>query len=557
MKTVYSIGIDFGTSNSCVSYATYYDRGNGEVDPDPLQRPDVVTFNHRDTVPTVVFVGDGRDHPPMFGELADEKSPFFPELTRSGFKLKLSHATGGREAYLLTKQFLTYLRQRTAEVVPLNQRDASVRVETIIGHPVQWSPDQREETRRAAIEAGFPNVRLEEESMAALYSHLCDDRDNFQPKPGSRILMVDMGGGTTDFAFLQLSMANEQRPISIPVDPSGSVPPWGDDHRSYGGRDMDQLMLEYLARDWDPKVVKRHRQALLREVRRFKEGFSDRMREGHTEFETLWLVGEDARPVKLTREEFESFASPYMEYFEVLLRGALEEARLAPRQVTHLILTGGHSRWYFVDETLKRVFSHLSTQNRTILRHSHPEQSVARGLAYVPLVRSNGGAILAPTRKAAHAIWVSIPNGSLVDNSSGNRLSLGGSNSWEEPVLLIPRGQTLPFQTRAPLRICVQQLGLSSREASVSIRFFSGQRKMPLAERVAKFERGVMEQISKAVSLCLPWARSMTPDQFEVLVACQVDEHELITAELLVTRYLRGKPLEVQRQKMKLNTAAA
>ena len=49
----------------------------------------------------------------------------------------------------------------------------------------------------------------------------------------------------------------------------------------------------------------------------------------------------------------------------------------------------------------------------------------------------------------------------------------------------------------------------------------------------------------------------MTPDQFEVLVACQVDEHELITAELLVTRYLRGKPMAVQRQKMKLSTGVA
>ncbi len=49
----------------------------------------------------------------------------------------------------------------------------------------------------------------------------------------------------------------------------------------------------------------------------------------------------------------------------------------------------------------------------------------------------------------------------------------------------------------------------------------------------------------------------MSADQFEVLVACQVDEHELITAELLVTRYLHGKPMEVQREKMQLNTVAA
>ena len=42
MRTVYTIWIDFGTSNSCVTYASYYDRGNGEVDPDPLQRPEAI-----------------------------------------------------------------------------------------------------------------------------------------------------------------------------------------------------------------------------------------------------------------------------------------------------------------------------------------------------------------------------------------------------------------------------------------------------------------------------------------------------------------------------------
>src|SRR4051794_41148816 len=102
MKTLYAVGIDFGTSNSCVAYATYYDRGNGEVDPDPLQRPDVVTFNHRETIPTVMFLGDGKDQAPQFGELAEDKAPFYPELTRSGFKLRLGDAKSGKEAFLLS-----------------------------------------------------------------------------------------------------------------------------------------------------------------------------------------------------------------------------------------------------------------------------------------------------------------------------------------------------------------------------------------------------------------------------------------------------------------------
>lgn len=556
MKTLYTIGIDFGTSNSCVAYATYYDRGSGDVDPDPVHRPEAIAFNHRETIPTIMFLGDGSDQPPMFGEPAEEKAPFYPELTRSGFKLRLGRPDTGREAYLLAKQFLTHLRQRTAEVVPLDSKDNRLRFETIVGHPVQWSADQREETRRAAQEAGFPNVQLEEESMAALYSHLCEDKGAFQPKPGSRILMVDMGGGTTDFAFMQLAMAADQRPVSTPVDPAPAVAAWGNGRRSYGGRDMDQLFLDYLCRDWDPEVVKRNRQSLLRDVRRFKEAFSNRINEGESDHESLWLVDQDARQVRLTRAEFARFAAEYIAHFEVLLKGALAEARVAPRQVTHLILTGGHSRWYFVDDVLKEVFPHLSAGNGSILRHARPEQSVARGLAYVPMVRSNTQGLMAPVRRAAHAVWVAVPNGALMANGGAGTPVRAGTQ-WEEPVLLIPRGQPLPFQTRSPLRIRVEQLGLDSKEAAVSIRFFSGQQRSPLTERVARFERGFWEQVNKSLSF-LPWAKAtVTPDQFEVLVACQVDEHELITAELLVTRYLRGKPMEVQRQKMKLSTGTA
>ena len=555
MKTVYTIGIDFGTSNSCLTYGTYIDRGGGDVDPDPVQRPEVIPINGRDTIPTVCFLGDGGELPPMFGELAEEKAPYYPELTRSGFKLRLGHAQTGKEAFMLARQFLTYLRQRAAEVVPLDSRDASIRVETIVGHPVQWSADQREETRRAAVEAGFPNVKLEEESMAALYSHLCDDRDGLKPRPGSRILMVDMGGGTTDFAFLQLAMDTRQRPISIPVDPAPSVAAWGNNRRSYGGRDLDQLMLDYLTRDWSPDEVKRNRQSLMRDVRRFKEAFSNELRQGGNSLKTLWLVGDDAREVSLSRQEFEAFAGDYIRHFEALLKGALSEANVAPRQVTHLILTGGHSAWYYVEEAVTRVLGHLSIKDRTILRHRQPEQSVSRGLAYVPLMRANAGGIMAPIRKSAHAVWVSVPNGALSAGPSGRSVPSGAR--YDEPVLLLPRGQQLPFQTRAPLRIKVEQLGLDSKEANVAIRFFSGQQRMPLTERIARFERGFWEQWQKALSMRLPWVKQMTPDEFEVLVACQVDENELITAELLVTRFVQGKATEVQRQKMKLSTGAA
>src|SRR5205814_5413561 len=122
-----------------------------------------------------------------------------------------------------------------------------------------------------------------------------------------------------------------------------------------------------------------------------------------------------------------------------------------------------------VERTLGTVFPHLFVGHRTIFRHSHPEQSVARGLAYDPLVRSSRGGFLAPVRRAAHPVWLSIPsNVPTVQNGENER----------DPVLLIPRGQLLPFQTTTPLKFQVEQVATDSQETQVKVQFLSGQQRL-------------------------------------------------------------------------------
>jgi hypothetical protein len=543
MGTVYAIGIDFGTANSCVAYASYFDRGDGEVDPDPLHRPEVLPFHNRDTIPTCIHIGDGKQQPPAFGEAAEERAFTDPSRFFTGFKLHLGNPETGHDAFRLTKYFLGYLRKRVASFVPLDSSGGSERVETIVGHPVQWSADQRESTLRAAQEVGFPNVRLEEESLAALYCHVFDERTGFSPEPGSHVLTIDMGGGTTDFAFLHIPAEADQRPVSIPVHPT----PQGG--RSYGGRDLDILLLNHLARNWDPETVRTHGRVLLREVRKFKEAFSNNLSDGAFEYETLMVVGDTPRRVRLTREDFEKIAANYISYFEVLVRSALEEGQLRPQDVSQLILTGGHSRWYFVERALGQVFPHLFVGHRTIYRHFHPEQSVARGLAYDPLVRSSKGGFLAPVRRAAHPVWLQIPVSPPPARKSAPALAAAPE---PEPVLLIPRGQLLPYQTQTPLHFQVEQSAADRHETRVRIQFLSGHQRVPLADRVATFHRGFWEQVASR----FPWSASKL-DRFDVEVHLNVDEHELITAELAVTRFLGGKAAEVQRQKLQVNVANA
>jgi len=541
MGTVHTIGIDFGTANSCVAFASYFDRGHGEVDPDPLRRPQVIQFQNRDTVPTCIHLGDRTpQNPPAFGPAAEERALFDPGRFYTGFKLYLGRQDkAGEDAFQMTKHFLQFLRARIGQFVPIEGAGKGERIETVVGHPVQWNADQRNATLHAALEAGFPSVRLEEESLAALYCHVFDERMGFSPKPGSYVLTVDMGGGTTDFAFLQIPEEVDQRPISIPVHPTPQ------EGRTYGGRDLDIMLFNHLAQQWDPEVVRTHARVLLREVRKFKEGFSNSLADGAMEYESVLLVGNATRRARLTRVEFEQVADEYIRYFEVLIRGALEEAGLRPEQVTQLILTGGHSRWYFVERILGKVFPQLFVGSRTIFRHSHPEQSVARGLAYDPLVRSSRGGFLPPMRRAAHPVYLSIPAKSAV--------GLDGTPIADpDPVLLIPRGQLLPFRTEAPLRFRVDQASTGTQETQVKIQFLSGQRRAPLVDRVATFQRGFWEQVISK----FPWFGSTKLDRFEVLVNFQVDEHEMILADLAVTRFLGGKPVDVQKQRMRVDVVS-
>src|SRR5438045_9722920 len=98
MRTVYTIGIDFGTANSCIAYASYNDRGNGEVDPDPLHRPEVIPFHGRDTIPTAILLGAGPQQSALYRLPAQEPASMDPQRSYTCWKVRLSRADAGADA---------------------------------------------------------------------------------------------------------------------------------------------------------------------------------------------------------------------------------------------------------------------------------------------------------------------------------------------------------------------------------------------------------------------------------------------------------------------------
>ncbi|MDQ2731118.1 MAG: Hsp70 family protein [Armatimonadota bacterium] len=561
MKTLYTIGIDFGTSNSCVCYASYNLRPDGNVDAIPAKRPEALALQHADTIPTVVFLGDEAGQPTLFGEIAEERAVFYPDLTRSGFKLNLGlSSVEGAEAFMLTKQFLSYLRGKIAEYVPLDRTGDEIHVETYVGHPVQWTTDQREETVRAAREAGFPNVRLESESLAAVYCHLCETGSTMLRSAGSQVMMIDMGGGTTDFAFLELADDPKTSPESRPVDPALVAEPWGAGRRSYGGRDLDMLLLDHFLDGWGYTQRPKEYPALMREMRRFKERFSTNIEDGVNIYHSNWLVNGQQKSVQLDQETFERLTTEYRAYFKRLVQTALVQVGLKAEDVSAIILTGGHSRWYFVEEALKDLFPQVRRENQTLLRHNHPEQSVARGLCYSRMVMAQAGESQATRRKATHSLWVGVsPQPGSLETTLFTDETDGHSSAVNyEPVLLMPERQLLPYRPGAPVSLQVQRLALDNHHPVINLRLYSGVQdgvRVPLMDRTATFQRGVVEGVMKQISRRMPWATDADEDRFLVDVFCVVDENEIVSGKVVITRYWRDRVMAVQTQPLQVDPA--
>jgi molecular chaperone DnaK (HSP70) len=266
------------------------------------------------------------------------------------------------------------------------------------------------------------------------------------------------------------------------------------------------------------------------------------------------MVEQSPHEVKMTREEFEELAQGYIRHLPTLIQGALSLAGIRPTDVDAVILTGGHSRWYWVENAVKSTFPHVSVENKTLLRHRHPDQSVARGLAYRWMIDAVGGRPR-PRRRATHAIWIASPE-TTAQMVAAPPLNLGpvahmAAGTPEDPLLVMDRGQVLPFHTSAPAKLSVQKIDFDAGQATLRLKLYTGSSedsRQELADRVAAFDRPFWESFVKRVTNRLPWSTSFDTDEFDVEVLCSVDENELFTGKVTITRYHRGRPAQQQVQ---------
>jgi hypothetical protein len=258
----YSIGIDLGTTHCAVSYFNLEQAAGRGTKQTMLAIPQVTavgTVEARDLLPSFLYLPNDQEFPAgslglpwdkkrrnaVVGEFARAHGSKVPMRLVSSAKSWLCHTGVDRSGAILPWQapdevprispleasarFLSHLREAWDHQFG---DDALADQEVVLTVPASFDAAARELTLNAAQQAGLPNVTLLEEPQAALYAWTEALGESFRKhvKPGEVILVVDVGGGTSDFSLIAVtSKGGEVELTRVAVG----------DHILLGGDNMD------------------------------------------------------------------------------------------------------------------------------------------------------------------------------------------------------------------------------------------------------------------------------------------------------------------------------
>ena len=417
-KMIRVIGIDFGTSSTYMYVKRY--------NPDNLMENSfnyiAVSFNHGESVgylPSVIR--ENSDASFDFGRTANEAVE--GASIHRNFKMKLESSDSEERAHarLLTEKLFEHLysnyRQQLSQM-----GDPSDEVETIISYPVKWLDETIDFMVQAAKKAGFPNVRGMDEATAAIstvitqnFHQMCAN-DMLSPDKEKYLLLVDMGAGTTDLVLCRYHFENpDGGEITADKLRIETVTNWPTDENAptFGGREIDEKLTEYVEeylRRALPAGLSSMASAITRtgnSVKLWKENHvSSTLNKNQPVtscgFIRAYLMQAQEKFPPITRESFEQMIEDKLQDYTALLSGCLDaaasaDADFAENGLNIVILTGGHSSWYFakeiIDGTDKNRFYHPSLakiyDNKSrVFSMPNPQSTVALGLIYNRMMSS-------------------------------------------------------------------------------------------------------------------------------------------------------------------------
>ncbi|MBR0247233.1 MAG: molecular chaperone DnaK [Bacteroidales bacterium] len=365
------IGIDLGTTNSCVAVM----EGN---------QPTVIINNEgQRTTPSVVAFTDGGER--KIGSPAKRQAITNPNNTVFSIKRFMGETYDqvntevGRVPYKVVRgenntprvdiNGKLYTPQEISAMILQKMKKTAEEylrqevTEAVITVPAYFSDSQRQATKEAGRIAGLDVKRIINEPTAAALAYGLDKKDK-----DMKVAVYDLGGGTFDISILQLGDGVFE-----------VLSTNGDTH--LGGDDFDQVIIDWLASEFAAENggidLKKDPMALQRLKEAAEKAKIELSSQTSTEINLPYIMPVDGVPKHLaktlTRSKFEQLSDALFQRSIAPCRQALSDAHLNPSDIDEVLLVGGSTRIPYVQELVKNFFG--KEPNKSV----NPDEVVAIG----------------------------------------------------------------------------------------------------------------------------------------------------------------------------------
>ena len=343
------IGIDLGTTNSCVAVIE-----GGEP---------VVIANAEGARTTPSVVGFTKTGERLVGQVAKRQAITNPDRTISSIKRKM----GTNEKVTIDGKAYTP-QEISAMILAKLKADAEAYLgepvtEAVITVPAYFNDSQRQATKDAGTIAGLNVKRIINEPTAASLAYGVDKETD------QKIMVYDLGGGTFDVSIIEMGDGVTEVLATN-----------GDTH--LGGDDFDQRIIDWMADAFqkengiDLRQDKMAAQRLKEAAEKAKIELSSAMQSNiNLPFITADATGPKHLDMTLSRAQFDALTADLVERTALPVRNALRDAHLAANDLDQVLLVGGSTRIPAVQAKVMRMID--LEPSKTL----NPDECVALGAA--------------------------------------------------------------------------------------------------------------------------------------------------------------------------------
>ena len=365
------IGIDLGTTNSCVSVV---EAGSPEI---------IVNSEGKRTTPSVVSYKEGDR---MVGDPAKRQGVTnpkntiysvkrfigskFSEISKEAKKMPYSVVKGAKDIVTIKVDDKSYIPQEISAVVLQNLKKTAEDylgtkvTEAVITVPAYFNDEQRNATKEAGEIAGLKVLRIINEPTAAALAYGMDKKDK-----DMTVAVYDLGGGTFDISILELGDG------VFEVKSTN-----GDTH--LGGDNFDEKIIDWLVEEFKSENnmdLSKDASALQRLREASEKAKVELSNSTTTEINLPYITADSSGPKhlvrNLSRAKFESMVVDLVKKSLTPCRKAIKDAGLKATDIDEILLVGGSTRIPAVQEAVEKLFKKKPSKG------VNPDEVVAMGAA--------------------------------------------------------------------------------------------------------------------------------------------------------------------------------